>query len=76
MLDREYMRRLERKLAEQERRIAALEQEGNTQALLVVDGVSAPGATVGIVKIYVDGADGDLKVKFGDGTVATIAADT
>jgi len=59
MLDREYLRRLERKLAEQERRIAALEQEPNTQALLLVDGVSAPGATVGIGKIYAGCGGGD-----------------
>ena len=26
--------------------------------------------------IYVDSADGDLKIKFGDGTVKTIATDT
>lgn len=42
----------------------------------VVDGVTAPGATSGFAKIYVDTADGDLKVVFGDGTVKVLAADT
>jgi len=42
----------------------------------MVDGVSAPSTTSGYAKIYVDSADGDLKVKFGDGTVKTIATDT
>ncbi len=42
----------------------------------MVDGVTAPGATVGYAKIYVDTADGDLKVVFGDGTIKTIATDT
>lgn len=41
-----------------------------------IDGMSAPGATVGLFKIYVDTSDGDLKVVFGDGTVKTIATDT
>lgn len=42
----------------------------------VTDGVTAPSATVGLAKIYVDTADGDLKVIFGDGTVKVLAADT
>jgi len=40
------------------------------------DGVSAPGGTAGQAKIYVDTSDGDLKVVFGDGHVATLAADS
>ena len=40
------------------------------------DGVTAPATIAGQASIYVDGADGDLKVKFGDGTVKTIATDT
>lgn len=48
--------------------------ESGTIAL--TDGITAPGATAGIAKLYVDTADGDLKVKFGDGTVKTIATDT
>ena len=42
----------------------------------VIDGTSAPAATAGYAKLYVDSADGDLKVIFGDGTVKTIATDS
>ena len=42
----------------------------------LVDGVAAPAAIAGVAQLYVDAADGDLKVKFGDGTVKTIATDT
>ena len=48
----------------------------NSSTIQIDDGVSAPDAVVGKALIYVDSADGDLKVKFGDGTVATIATDT
>lgn len=39
------------------------------------DGIAAPGGLAGWAKIYVDTADGDLKVVFGDGTVRVIVAD-
>jgi hypothetical protein len=45
-------------------------------AMALVDGMTAPGTTSGWAKIYVDSADGDLKVKFGDGTTKTIMTDT
>lgn len=45
-------------------------------AVALVDGITAPGTISGRAFIYVDTADGDLKVKFGDGTVKTIATDT
>ncbi len=38
--------------------------------------MTAPGTVAGMAQIYVDTADGDLKVKFGDGTVKTIVVDT
>lgn len=44
--------------------------------LALQDGITAPAATAGAAKIYVDTADGDLKVIFGDGTIKTIATDT
>ena len=42
----------------------------------IKDGITAPSASSGYAYIYVDSADGDLKVKFGDDTVKTIATDT
>ena len=44
--------------------------------LQLTDGVSAPDPVAGVTQIYVDSADGDLKVQFGDGTIKTIATDT
>jgi hypothetical protein len=44
--------------------------------LILKDGVTAPTATVGQAKIFVDTADGDLKIIFGDGTTKTIVTDT
>lgn len=45
-------------------------------AIALQDGITAPGTSSGAAIIYVDTADGDLKIKFGDGTVKTIATDT
>jgi hypothetical protein len=45
-------------------------------ALGIADGITAPAAVVGQAILYVDTADGDLKIKFGDGVVKTIATDT
>ena len=44
--------------------------------LSITDGVTAPGTASGYAHIYVDTSDGDLKVKFGDGTVKTISTDS
>lgn len=44
-------------------------------AMILGDGVPAPSATSGQAKIYVDTADGDLKVIFGDGVIKTIVVD-
>lgn len=41
-----------------------------------LDGVATPSTVAGMAQIYVDVSDGDLKVKFGDGTIKTIVADT
>lgn len=48
----------------------------HANGLALADGVAAPSATAGLAKIFVDTADGDLKVVFGDGTVKTIVVDT
>lgn len=40
-----------------------------TQGVLLADGVTAPATVAGRAQIYVDTADGSLKVKFGSGTV-------
>jgi hypothetical protein len=47
-----------------------------SNSLVLTDGITAPGAISGNAQIYVDAADGDLKIKFGDGTVKTIVTDT
>jgi hypothetical protein len=44
--------------------------------LSLTDGIIAPATIAGRAQIYVDTADGDLKIKFGDGTVKTIVTDT
>jgi len=53
--------------------VVRIETDG---ALSIVDGMTAPSATSGWAKIFVDSADGDLKVIFGDGTTKTIVVDT
>lgn len=45
-------------------------------SLSLTDGSTAPSTVAGIAQIYVDTSDGDLKIKFGDGTVKTIVTDT
>ena len=44
--------------------------------LNMIDGMTAPDVSTGRALIYVDTADGDLKIKFGDDTVKTIVVDT
>lgn len=47
-----------------------------SKQLNLIDGVTAPSTESGYAVLYVDSADGDLKVKFGDGTVKTIVTDS
>ena len=42
----------------------------------IVDGMTAPSAVVGKAFTYIDSADGDYKIIFGDGTIKTLATDT
>lgn len=45
-------------------------------SVALTDGITAPDVEPGKARIYVDSADGDLKVVFGDGTIKTIVTDT
>lgn len=45
-------------------------------AIAITDGMTAPSTVSGYAVLYVDSSDGDLKVKFGDGTVKTIVTDS
>ena len=47
-----------------------------TNGIGIIDGVTAPSTDASFAQIYVDTADGDLKIKFSDGTVKTIVTDT
>jgi len=48
----------------------------HSQLFVLKDGVTAPSTLSGQAAIYVDSADGDLKIKFSDGTVKTIVTDS
>jgi hypothetical protein len=47
-----------------------------SNSFVLTDGIATPSTVSGLAIIYVDSADGDLKVKFGDGTVKTIVTDS
>lgn len=53
-----------------------IQYQPKSTSLSITDGITAPNTELGFAQIYVDSSDGDLKVKFGDGTVKTIATDT
>lgn len=44
--------------------------------LKIADGITAPDTLTGYGQIYIDEDDGDLKIKFGDGTTKTIISDS
>lgn len=54
----------------------AVNSEEAKDTLKLTDGVTAPAVVEGAAVIYVDAADGDLKVKFSNGIVKTIVIDT
>ena len=43
--------------------------------LAMADGMAIPAATAGYAKLYVDSANGDLYIRFGDGTIKLIMVD-
>jgi hypothetical protein len=47
-------------------------EPSNVERLAVTDGASEPTTTTGQTFIYVDSADGDLKAKFGNGTIVDL----
>jgi len=51
-------------------------EQSDGRYLALVDGVPEPDTVAGVGWLYIDQADGDLKMKFGDGTVKVISADT
>lgn len=57
------------------RRISRLESVRN-DSIAVKDGMTPPATIAGVAQFYVDTSDGDLKVKFGDGTIKTIVTDS
>ena len=48
----------------------------SVDSVAVTDAIAEPGTVSGFAVIFVDTSDGDLKVKFGNGFVATIVADS
>ena len=54
----------------------ALSLEGSTPAMYLRDGGTTTPPVSGHAALYIDTADGDLKIKFGDGTVKTITTDS
>jgi hypothetical protein len=48
----------------------------NCQLIALADGITAPAAVAGQAILFVDAADGDLKVRFGDGLIKVVAFDT
>ncbi len=48
----------------------------STSGEIIPDGVTAPGTVSGKAIMYIDISDGDFKIRFSDGFVATIAADS
>lgn len=47
----------------------------NAGGFILKDGITAPSTLAGFGLLYIDTADGDLKIKFGDGVVKTIVVD-
>ena len=57
-------------------RTTGQQAQSDGRYLVLVDGVPEPDTVAGWAFMYIDEDDGDLKVKFGDGTIAVVAIDT
>jgi len=72
-----YLKEIWREINTLRQRISELEHDDVAPDTLALrDGATAPAAAAGQALLYVDIADGDLRVKFGDGITKTIATDT
>lgn len=77
MTTAEMIEGLGRQIGALKRQIGQMESRDEAaRAIYLVDGVTAPATAGGLASIYVDILDGDLKIRFADGTVKTIVSDT
>lgn len=67
---------LQEQINERGREIGRVIRDALFQTLTLNDGVPIPATRKDVAIIYIDSADGDLKIKFADGTVKTIVIDT
>jgi hypothetical protein len=68
---------LQRWLDETIRRLNTPERDPKYNTVALLDSATAaPSALTGYAQIYVNPADGDLKIIFADGTIKTIVVDT
>lgn len=58
------------------REISSILNERLNDKIVIADGINEPDISTDFAQIYVDSSDGDLKIKFGDGTIKTITTDT
>lgn len=60
-----------------EDKVSKLEtRERNIDYLVLRDGIAAPGSVAGRAIVYIDIADGDLKIVYGDAVTKTIEVDS
>ena len=71
------LEQMQRQIDQQDKKIEALaaSEYNRMNMLYLTDGLTAPSTASGWAIIYVDGADGSLKIKFGGGTTKTITTD-
>ena len=56
--------------------LRGLREEAARGSLALTDGMPAPAAVAGEASLFVDAADGDLKVRFANAFTKTISTDT